>query len=1134
MANFIHLHFHSSFSFLDGFNPVDKAVARVKELGMTACAITDHNGLQGVYAFQQECKKQGIKPLLGAEMYYTPSMWDLTKPLEERREDAIALAVEAGEITYEWAHDKKTKKSEINEKVKDYMYDTTGHHILFIAKNRNGWHNLVKLTSEAAQYGKFNGRSHCDMELMRKYHEDIICTTACISSYSSHMLQQGKEAEAVRYLAELQEIFGEDFYLEIQPLDISKQWKTNLFYMDMAKELGIKVVATNDVHWTLKEDWHDHEVLLCVGTGKTIDDPNRMSYSNDFWIKSEAEMVESFEKQALSIVIAHTSPDGAECQLEDEDIEEYKEFYSQALAETANVAAKVDGDIKLGYDEAIFPEVKVPEGMTAESFLTYLTYQGLYRYLSAHPECNRLEYEARIYDELDVINTKGFAPYFLTVREYTNWCAENRILVGPGRGSAAGSLALFSLGITKLADPIKHGLWFSRFLTKDRVDPPDVDLDFQWSRRPDVIQHFKDYYGEEKVAHIGTFSVMGVKSGLTDVGRVLNVPLATVKKITKDLDEIMGNPAGGFEFKDLDKLAEENPDAHAKFKAIEDNNAEMFRLARAFEGTPRNTGVHASGILVTPMPVTDVTPVIYTKDGEAVTLFPKEPIEACGFVKLDILGLKTLDCIQKTLDSIGKNIDDLYEAINELNDTGIYKMIAQKKTGAIFQLSSDMMKGLVSDMQVSEFNDIVATNALGRPGPLSSGMGDNYSLVKAGKKEMEVPLRGTEDIFRETYGVPSYQEQLMQVSKEVSGFDDMQADSISRKIIAKKKKALWPLLLRCHIYGKINAEGPEGWEQDDSAPWYDPKGKYGGEIKGAVANGYTPQELLAYFDKIEGFASYCFNKSHAVSYSLISYMTAYLKKYHLTEFMAANLSVFGGDPDKLNALLDLTRKLGIKIQTPDINISGVDFTPNGNSILYGLSAVKGVGEAAVADLVMHQPYASLADVMERVPAKSFNKRIGVALIKAGAFDSFNLNRMEVINEFHNLRGKKDKDDLRYDASFYDENACMEMEQEALGAYVTYQPWWNTVEPGTTVEEICEVVSVNEMRDKRGGLMAKVTLRAHNSTFEGVVFASKYGPINDLFNNNFYLTVKGKKQEPNKWNPTGSLNISTAKKVEDAA
>ena len=1118
---FTHLHFHTSYSLLDGYNPVDKAVARVKELGMTACAITDHGGLQGAYAFNEECHEQGIKPLIGAEMYYSESIWDLTKPLEKRREDAIRKAAEAGAIDIEWAHNKKTKKSEINEKVKDYMYDTRGHHILFIAKDKTGWHNLVKLTSEAARYGKFNGRHHCDMDLMRQYHEGIICTTACISSFSSHMLQEGREDKAVEYITDLQDIFGDDFYLEIQPLNIEKQWQTNIFYMRKAKELGIKTVATNDVHWTLKEDWHDHEILLCIGTGSTMDNPNRMSYSNDFWIKSEEEMIESFDEQTAYIKQADLA-----------DVEEYREFYMEALAETNRVADKVDGDIKLGYDHPIFPEVETPEGMSAEDYLTSLAFHGMYSYLSKHPECDRLEYEHRLTTELDVINPKGFAPYFLTVREYTTWCAENGILVGPGRGSAAGSLVLFCLGITKLTDPIKHGLWFSRFLTKDRMEAPDIDLDFQWSRRPDVIQHFKDYYGEEKVAHIGTFSLMGVKSGITDVGRVLNVPLATVKKITKDLDEIMGNPAGGFEFEDLDKLKDENPDAYAKFQAIEQANAELFRLARVFEGTPRNTGVHASGILVTPMPVTDVTPVVYNKDGDAVTLFPKEPIEESNFVKLDILGLKTLDVIQKTLDSAGKTIEDLYAAISDLDDSKLYKMIAQKKTGAIFQLSSDMMKGLVSDMQVSEFGDIVATNALGRPGPLSSGLGDNYSMVKAGKKEMEVPLRGTEEIFAETYGVPCYQEQLMAVSKLISGFDDRQADSITRKIVAKKKKALWPLLLRTHIYGKKNCEGPAGWENDDTAPWYDPKGKYGGEIEGAIAKGYTPQELLDYFDKIEGFAEYCFNKSHAASYSLISYMTAYLKKYHLTEFMAANLSVFGGDPDKLNALLDLTRKLGIKIQTPDINISGVDFTPNGGAILYGLSAIKGVGESAVPDILSHQPYSSLVDVMERLPAKAFNKRIGIALIKSGAFDSFNPNRMQVINEFHDLRGKKDKDDPRYDATLYDENVCMEMEQESLGAYVTYQPWWYTVEPGERVVEMCEVVSLNEMRDKRGGLMAKVKLRAHNSTFDGVIFASKYGPINDLFNNNYYLWVEGKKQEPNKWNPAGSLNISSAMVVED--
>lgn len=1116
--SFVHLHFHTSYSLLDGYNPVDKAVARIKELGMNACAITDHNFLLGVPHWQKSCMKAGIKPLLGMEGYFTKNIAELSKPIGDRKKDATVRALEADVFTEEWLHDKKTKKADINAAIKPYMYDTHAYHILFIAKNLIGWHNLVKLQSDAAKYCTFNGRYHVDMNLIRKYHEGLICQAACVGSYPSRMLREDRVEEADWYINEMIDIFDDDFYLEIQPLDIPEQWQTNLYYYEKSKKLGIKVVATNDVHWTNKEDWHDHEVLLCIGTGAKLSDINRMSYTNDFWIRSEEEMYEAFDKQIASIRIHYPNV----------NIDSYEDFCINAVNETNNVAEKVDECIPLGSDKPLFPNVRIPKNFAShEEYLTYLAYRGLYKYLSKYPGIDKASYEKRLSDELTVINNKGFAPYMLTVHEYINWCEENSILTGPGRGSAAGSLALFCLGITKIADPIKEKLWFSRFLTKDRTSPPDIDADFMWSKRQQVIEHFEDYYGKDHVAHIGTITTEGVKSGITDIGRVLSLPIAEVKGITKKIDEIMGG-APGYTFKDLDALAESNKDAdkenYKTFHEIEERYPELFRLARAFEGTPRNTGVHASGVLVTPAPVTDVTPIIYDKNGIAVTLYSGPQLEEFGFIKLDILGLKTLDLIQKTLDNIGKTIYDLYDAIGDLNDPKIYSMIASGDTDAVFQLSSDMMKGLVKKIEVSDFEDIVATNALGRPGPLSAGYDKIYSDSKHGRNK-SYPIRGCKDLLDSTYGVICYQEQLMAISKRVSGFDDGQADSLTRKTFAKKKASMMPMLKRCHIYGKKNCEGPEGWENDDHAPWYDPDGHYGGEIKGAIANGYTEKELLDYFKSIEGFASYAFNRSHAVCYSLISYMTAYLKLYHPTEFMAAYLTM--ADDKKIDQALGICNKMGIAVKVPDINKSGADFTPIGNTILYGLSAVKGLN-AGIQDIIDNRPYKSVTECVEKIPKKSFNKRIGKGLIYAGAFDQINPNRMEIANEFMDAR--KDKDN-RFSADLYNEKSCMAFEEEALGVYITYKPWWDTISYGENIIMDAQIVNVKEMHDKKGGLMAKMSIRSHECYIKAVCFASKYGPINDLFKDNYCLKLYGRKGTPSKWNPKGDLVISNAEIIE---
>jgi DNA polymerase-3 subunit alpha len=466
------------------------------------------------------------------------------------------------------------------------------------------------------------------------------------------------------------------------------------------------------------------------------------------------------------------------------------------------------------------------------------------------------------------------------------------------------------------------------------------------------------------------------------------------------------------------------------------------------------------------------------------------------------------------------DMEDLYETA-AINDKKVYKYISNKNTDAVFQLGSNMMKGLIDDIKPTEFNDIVAINALGRPGPLTAGFNTMYANGKNGG-EIEYPIRDCEDILNETYGVIAYQEQLMAVSKKVSGFDDTQADSITRKVTAKKKKKLFPMMIRSHIFGKKNCEGPAGWENDDNAPWYDPEGHYGGEIEGAVANGYSVEEMKEYFESIMGFASYAFNKSHAACYSYMSYLCAWLKLNYPTQFMAAVLTM--ADEKKLPGLVDICDKMNLKISVPDINLSETDFTPNGHTILYGLSAVKGVGDKAIPDILANRPYDDVTDAVSKIPKKAFNKRIGKALIEAGAFDAINNNRMEVMNQYFDAR--KDKDE-RFHPEFYDKRACMEFEQESLGAYVTYKPWWDTVAANSKVEVTGQIISVREQVDKRGGLMAFVSIRANDCVFDGLIFASKYGKINDLFNNNYYLTVSGKK------NDKGTFIINNAKVAEES-
>lgn len=1070
--NFTHIHCHTHYSLLDGMGSPLERVLRAKELNMKALAITDHNHLGGVLEFQSACKENGIKPLLGVELYWT---WDrdmISLPLDKRTKIAQEEAIKNGiEIP------RKATKKEINELIKPYMYDTKGYHIILIAKNQIGWHNLVKIQSEASEKGLFNARFHCDNELLKKYSEGIICTTACIGSVIANSIKHGKIDTAEKILTEWKEIFGkENLFVEIQGLDWEVQKEVNIELIKLAKKLDLKIIATNDVHYTRQSDIDDHDTLLCIGLGKKKDEIDRMRYEPEFWMRSYDEMVNAFKRLAPN--------------------EEYMEEVIKGLENTNLIAEMVDGDIRLKSEKPLFTEVKLPKGYTSEKYLTYKCWKKLYKYLAKHPEYDRREYEARLNWELYVINKKGYAPYMLTVDEFIFWSNSNKIPTGPGRGSAAGSLVLFLLGITKVIDPIQNGLLFSRFLTMDRTALPDVDVDFCYYGRDRVIEHMEEVYGEECVAHIGTYSELGVKSGVRDIGRVLDMPYAITDEISKKIT-VITDEAPSISFKDLDEYEKTDPEKYRQFKEIENEYPELFRLARRFEGTKRNFGVHASGILTTPNPITDTFPIRIDPDtGVKVTLYTGPQVEECNGVKYDFLGLKTVSVIDKAMHSIDETLEweDLYKTV-ELDDEGVFDMICNKETEAVFQIESDLFKGIISDMQPTSMDDIVVLTSIGRPGPLQAGMHTKYNNRKNGLEEVVMPVHDTEDIVGDTFGTIVYQEQVMAIAKKIAGFDDNQADSYLRKALAKKKQAIMDLCKRWLIYGKKNEEAPKGYDNNNpNCTMYDPSAKYGAPILGASNNGYDIKDLEAFWADMEGYASYLFNKSHAACYSYITLLTAYLKRYYPVDFFASVLSV-QDDEKKRVKYIPVVEDMGLQVELPDINISNKDFTPlpENFKILYGLGSIKGVGENAVKEILKIRKesgeFTSLQDMMDRIPKKFLNKRVGEALIKSGALDKFNTNRNALLNEFYTLR--KDKIEIMPTADTYDEKVCMDYETKTLGLPITYKPWWDEVETNQTIEIEATVVSNRELIDKNGNMMSFPKIESEGVTIPCVAFARTY-------------------------------------------
>ena len=1070
MNNIVHTHVHTDASLLDGLSKVKDLVAKAKSLNMKAVAITDHGSLGNTLTFWEECNKQGIKPLLGNELYYTHNTDILALPLKERDALAIEQAEKAGvEIP------KKAKKKDIVELLEPYTYDTKGYHILFIAMNQTGWVNLMKLSGEASDKCTYNGRPHCDMNMIRKYSEGLICTTACLGSYLDQCIVNNNMEEARAYLAELKDIFGDRLFLEVQPLNEKEQIKANLELIKLSEEYDIKLITGTDSHYINKEDHYIHDILLCIGTGAKLSDEVRFRFNNEFWFMSYDEVIEHYEKQMQLGGIPNEY--------------EYECAIQESINNTSLLADMVE-DIKLKSDKPIMPIVEVPEGFDDNSYLRYQCWTNLYKYLTKNNLWSKRRiYEERLNHELNVICTKGYASYFLIVQDFIEWGNNNGCPFGPGRGSAAGSLVAFLLGIVKGTDPIEYDLLFFRFLTMDRKALPDIDSDVSRLDRQKVIDYMEHKYHMENTCQVGTWTIVGVKNGLKDVARVLDLPFAEANELTKNFDD-------GITWKDIDAMEGEEKKA---IELLEEKYAEIFRVARALDGVKRNCGVHAGGFIATPMEVNNFVPT-RTSKGRKVSMWDKNEVEEAGLCKIDLLGLATISMINLCTQFIEKTtgvkitLDDLYNNKELRDDPVVLEMISKEQTESVFQFESNLFKSIIKDMQPSSFADCIALTSVARPGPLGAGLDKVYSNRKHGIDTNTEFILGSFPYMESTYNTTLYQEQPMLLAKDIAGFSDNQADSYLRKAMAKKKRELLELCKSWFIYGK-------------------PEDEYGPAIKGGIANGYKEEDLKEYFDSLDSYCSYLFNKSHATSYSLNSMITAWLKHYYPVEFYASVLSIQDNKERCINYMNVIEEQFGITTVHPDINKSGIFFTPNpeNNTILFGLNSIKGVGEAAYTELVAKQPYKDMADLLERTEKKTINKKVMTALIKAGCFDCWNENRYEVMNQFYELRKVKDAE--YYNPEDYCKQSIIDFEIDSLEIALTAKYWFDEVANGESVTFDCEVIKLTEKYDRNGKLMAFANVIADEGyPLELVVFAATYSRTVNYFDKADYktITVSGKK------------------------
>ena len=1031
--DFVHLHVHTEYSLLDGFSRVKNLVSRAKELNMSAVAITDHGCMFGAIDFFKVAKKEGIKPIIGCEVYTAPrSMRD-----------------------------------------KDPNYDKSQGHLILLAKDTEGYQNLIKLVSKAYVQG-FYYKPRVDIDEIRKHSKGIIALSACLAGDVSQALMNRNYDKAKNIALKYKEIFGEDnYYIEIQDHNLPEQKEVNRELIRLSKEIGVGLVATNDVHYVRKEDSKIHDILMCIQMGKTVNDPTRMRFGSDeFYLKSREEMEAIFPE------------------------------VQEALDNTVKIADMCN--VEFDFNTIHLPKYDVPDGYTPREYLRMLCFKGLEeRYKKPSPEIiDRLEYE------LGVIEKMGYVEYFLITWDFINFARENNIMVGPGRGSAAGSIVSYTLYITDI-DPIKYSLLFERFLNPERVSMPDIDIDFCYERREEVIDYVKRKYGEDHVAQIITFGTMGAKAAIRDVGRVLDISYNKVDNIAKEIPFALGMT--------IDKALDTNPNLRKLYE--EDNETkEIIDVSRKIEGMLRHASTHAAGVVISKKPIDEYVP-LYKHQDAITTQFTMTTLEELGLLKMDFLGLRTLTVIRDALDLIDKNHNiRLNFSTMEYDDPKVYELLSSGNTLGVFQLESGGMRSFMKQLKPDNFEDIVAGISLYRPGPMDSI--PNYINNKNNPGHVEYLHEKLKPIMEVTYGCLVYQEQVMQVVRDLGGYSYGRSDLV-RRAMGKKKMDVMEKERQYFIHGKFDDNGEL-------------------EIAGCVRNGVPEDIGNKIFDDMIDFAKYAFNKSHAAAYGVLAYQTAYLKAHYPVEFMAALITSVMGNTDKVVEYIRECNNLKIDILKPDINKSFTKFSVERNSIRFGLAAVKNVGVNVLNNIIAEREkggeFKDFNEFCKRLDSKDSNKRIIESLIKCGAFDEMGNNRASLLLGYEKLLESialDRKKNLVGQVSLFDgfemdstinndiqnmyklpqvkeleEKEKLYLEKEVLGMYVSGHPlsqYKDKLKKNTTInnadlndikEDYASYLNLNEKEVTMGGIVINKTIRTtkRNDLMAIIELEDLYGVI----------------------------------------
>ena len=1016
--SFAHLHVHTEYSLLDGSNKIKEYVSRVKELGMNSAAITDHGVMYGVIDFYREARKQGIKPILGCEVYVAPnSRFD--------RETA------GGESRY--------------------------HHLVLLAENNTGYANLMKIVSRGFTEGYYY-KPRVDKDLLRQYHEGIIALSACLAGEVQRYLSRGLTEEAKKVALEYQDIFGKgNFFLEMQDHGIPEQQLVNQRQIQLSKETGIELVVTNDIHYTYAEDAKPHDILLCIQTGKKLDDENRMRYEGgQYYVKSPQEMEALFP------------------------------YAKQALENTQKIADRCEVEIEFGVTK--LPKYDVPDGMTSWEYLNKLCWEGLEKHYGAPSR----ELKERLRYELDTIRSMGYVDYFLIVWDFIKYAKDHGIAVGPGRGSPAGSIVPYCLEITNI-DPIRYQLLFERFLNPERVTMPDIDVDFCFERRQEVIDYVVRKYGKDRVVQIVTFGTLAARGVIRDVGRVMDLPYAFVDSIAKMIPQELNIT--------IDKALQMNSELRKTYE----NDPQvklLIDMCKRLEGLPRHSSMHAAGVVIGQREIDDFVPLSRASDGSITTQFTMTTLEELGLLKMDFLGLRTLTVIQNAVQLAKSKNPELDMDQIDYNDKQVLSYIGTGKTDGIFQLESGGMKGFMKELKPNSLEDIIAGISLYRPGPMDFIPQYIRGKNDAGSITYDCPQ--LEPILAPTYGCIVYQEQVMQIVRDLAGYTLGRSDLL-RRAMSKKKGDVMQKERQIFVYG----------DEENGVP-------------GCIKNGIDEKTANKIYDEMIDFAKYAFNKSHAAAYAVVSYQTAYLKYYYPVEYMAALMTSVIENPSKVAEYIYACRQMNIQILSPDINRGIGNFSVDGNNIRYGLTAIKSIGRPVIASIIEDRdefgPFKNLEDFISRMSVKDgLNKRAIEHLIKSGALDCLGGTRKQFMSIYvqivdhvnqekkyamtgqmtlFDMVGEEEKEQFEIklpDVGEYSKENLLAFEKEVMGVYLSghplqeYEDKWRKSISATTLdfqpdEETGRAKVHDGTREIVGGMITAKTIK-HTKTNQMMAFLS---------------------------------------------